>query len=460
MRRSSLGSERHAGLLRWALVVPLVATLGVAGVGCVETNTADMNSPPEFGTRTQEYETRVDEGNDGTIEASDPNALPPGLSMSAPGLLSSSTATQTVEFYARADQDTIFASCEHTLEPGTSKTTCDGVVRGAFTVSKSGFGIFVAAALLVPDSDDRTPAVEARHTGDVTIVCGSEQRSDSVGRSPEFAVPDNELLKMPAVEGETCEVTIDFAGAVETDGLTASLKVIQAVSVTGPIESTPDCTTNEQCPAESPFCGSNGGCTNGEEGSPADIPAVQCATEFATNAAGGQTLCVEGVPGSPCSGDHGCQEGYACVNNQCQGNTACASDADCPVGESTCTEQDFCSPSGEQGDGCILSTKCAKGSICLSNVCTVIRFEGESCAEPATRCDGGLRCDGAFCVPLLPPGSACSADEECLLSPGINVCNQAIGGECAARGQAGFDCARDIECISFAGCNESTGQCF
>lgn len=450
---------------RWLCLL----TIGwlMAGGSCDGRPTPDgtrVQALPEFGARVQEFQTTVDEGADGVIDASDVGTT----TTAAPGQLSNASATQSVSMYASRDVDTVYAECGHALQPGTSETVCTGVIRAAFIAAGSGNIKFDIVAIRAPSAGQLPPFVDSVVTGEVTIGCGGGPgvgTTETVMNPPPGGPAGVEIYSLydiiaGATPGEVCEVEIDLTASVTTNGLAEPLTVIQTVSVTAPISTTPVCVTNKQCPAERPFCNADGDCGSGGEGSPALVAAEQCQAPFVTDVFAG-SRCSEGVSGSFCRGDFECRTGWTCLAGFCRGDTSCSSDADCPPEASICTEQGTCSPFGAQGADCVSTDFCRMGLICSSNSCTAILGQGEDCTQPFTQCDGPFACFPSTdtCEVPLPLGSVCSADIECADYPLDNSCNQAIGvGVCAVRQSPGGPCTQNIDCASNS-CDTVGGTC-
>lgn len=82
----------------------------------------------------------------------------------------------------------------------------------------------------------------------------------------------------------------------------------------------------------------------------------------------------------------------------------------CADGNGACNNGQ-CEPLGNEGADCFYTT-CQQGLICLSNVCTALAGEQDSCAN-GEACAVGLRCIGGQCIPPAQQGANCSSTEGC-----------------------------------------------
>jgi hypothetical protein len=438
--------------------------LVLAICGCPSQTSKLMVGPPSFEGLLQEFLTEVDEGDDGSLEASDVGSLTAGAS--DPGTLSTSASTQQVSFSAESDHDSILTHCEHVLTAGTSRTACTGTVRGEFVPAETGTARFYVAAVRSPGPSDTPSGLTDSVNGRVVVDCGQGSVLEVVDQpAAGVGVFDKADIEVEAEEGVPCLVTIEHTATASAASMPVGTSLIQTVSVTGQVlSSSPECTRSDQCPAEAPVCDADGVCGTGDEGQPGLIASIHCQTPFVAGSPFVDPGCSWGVSGSACRGDFECQTdaGYTCSANVCVGSTACSSDGDCPPEAPYCSDQGTCSPHGEQGDGCVTGDFCRQGLICLSKRCTVILGEGGDCTQPFTTCDGPYACFPSTntCETPRPLGSICTADVECAAYPVDNSCNQAIGGGvCAERQSSGGPCADNLDCQGFAGCDTGTGTC-
>lgn len=444
------GSRRGRLVRSFALVA--IAAVAMGG-------SCDLGSPgkfvpfPSFDGQLQGSYAYVDEGNDGSFEAEDLDAIVASGS-AAPGLLSSAAATQTVSITAERDAESILVHCEHALLPGTSQTGCQGSVVAAFDVATAGSSsVQIQASSVTATLPAPGTLTQVLH-GEVTIDCGGVPQSGIVDWPAGVGESSNrdELAELVAAP---CLFTIQIDARIETSGLAVPLDFVQTIAVSVTTSDLPECSDASQCPAEAPFCDANGACGTGDEGEPAVVAAIHCDTPFVTPSG-----CSRGVSGSLCRADFECVDGNSCNGSVCVGDTACTSDVDCPPGE-FCSEQGTCSPFGLQGGGCLTGEYCRQGLICLSGNCTAILDEGGDCTQPFVICDGGLHCfqSSGTCEVRLPLGDACSENGECADYPVDGSCNQAVGGVCTLRQSSGGPCAQSADCAGFIGCNLGTGTC-
>lgn len=444
---------RRDSIRLWRFALACLCALAI-GSDCSTPREGKMSAFPSFDTLTQAFETRVDDGGDGSIEASDVGTI---VGTSAdPGVLSTSTTTHQVSFSAFSDSDSVLSHCEHSLSPGSSETACTGTVRARFDVEVGGFTVFYLSALTAPNGAAAPASLSSSLEGEVSVDCGVSSGTALVYNPAPILEGSTDQIVLNVEGGSSCQVTIVQTAIATTTGLAAPASFVQTVSVSAVTTAIPDCTESGQCPPEAAFCDSTGVCGTGDEGSPALVAATHCATPF-VSASG----CSYGVSGSTCRGDFECADGYACSGGVCVGDTACATDIDCSPSAPICTEQGTCSTHGEQGEGCVTGLFCRAGLICLSNRCTVILGEGEDCSAIHTTCDGPYVCfpSTQTCESPLPLGSSCAANIECQDFPLANSCNAAAGNTCSARQGTGGPCAQDIDCAGFGGCDQGTGTC-
>lgn len=161
--------------------------------------------------------------------------------------------------------------------------------------------------------------------------------------------------------------------------------------------------------------------------------------------------------GERCRSGH-CQNGFCCGGGDC-----CASELDCPAsytGIPSCATATACAGLQRiarcQGSVCTSTTvdnDAACDATVVANDCgnyLAVRCTGSSsqavplcavaCASNSD-CDPGAYCDAqSACVPVLPDGSACSADEQCQAGHCGN-------GHCCAGGDC---CAAPSDCAGYA----------
>ncbi|MEM9175074.1 MAG: hypothetical protein AAGC67_07550 [Myxococcota bacterium] len=440
-----------------SLRLPLRLGALLLAVACLGSECPPRNAPsgfldpfPNFFAQIQEFATFVDEGADGSLEAPPvPQSVVGGASN--PGVLGTSTVSQSVSIAASADSDSILAHCEHTLVPGTSETGCVGTLRGTFVVAEPGVAVFTAQAVAWIQPD-----LSSEVSSQIRIDCGDDEAEFSLSLDPSDPVAVAAAdVRLGVEEGQVCLVEIELTASVTTVALAAATEVRQTVSVSAATTEGVQCTRSSQCPAEVPICDADGRCNTGDEGSPATVTRLHCVTPFVSTFFG----CTNAQSGSPCSAADECASGYTCnAFDVCEGAIPCASAGDCPGSVPTCTELGFCSGRGVQGDACVFTSACQQGLLCRSNQCTVILQQGEACPQPAASCDGGLLCDPDTdtCEQLRPPGSSCSANIQCAdVPPTFYTCTL---GTCSAVSMTGGQCDDDDDC-SFTTCNTSTNVC-
>ncbi|MCU0654704.1 MAG: hypothetical protein MUF64_05260 [Polyangiaceae bacterium] len=288
--------------------------------------------------------------------------------------------------------------------------------------------------------------------------------------------------KAPAAQGGPCE---DVAGCAA--GLLCAGGSCKTPSPAGaPCTTTEECAAGLRCP--------EGVCSNPEGACKSTADCGQGSLCAASRSCG-----APGAPGEPCENTEDCGAGAWCSDGICASSAGpgqpCDEGVHCGIGLACAMDTGLCQALPGAGAPCALGlfgpVLCAEGLGCLDGVCGPLPGEGKPCAmeNRCTTADldgdgkgGDLGCDftaeGSFCNPrrgagapcqndaicqdqlhcdgktgtcaaILPPGSPCSAGNEC--GP-EGTCQPSSGGTfaCAPRPGAGayclFECQPGLRC--------------
>lgn len=226
------------------------------------------------------------------------------------------------------------------------------------------------------------------------------------------------------------------------------------------------------------------------------------------NICGGTAVCQQGTCrtvehqqngaiGAPCTNNHQCTYGLACLDGVCSAasvGAACVNDETCTGNEfcwqqvqaecapqlaldQSCRSSDQCAPGtycnfGNEpkcsalpamGETCGNGAECAAGSACsfLTMTCEAIPQEGQACAmswRGPFVCAEGLGCYDGICESLATtPMEPCSLDGLCGGDLGCEY--GPAGSSCVPRHAIGEPCMSSQVCQSGSVCNFATGTC-
>lgn len=426
-----------------------VGLLLALGLFLLNAACANMGNPTllaggfDFDGEIQSHTLEVDDGQDGSPEASDTGTTLGGSS--DPGVVGQATSPGSgngAVLEINSDTDTVLATCKHDHAGGAGDTLCSGEIAGAFPIDEVRGNAEFSFTLAATPADP-APGLALQADASLGIDCGGVVTNALVDLASPLQIVS--VPVDPAAQACTVAFTISSVVNAATGGTGT---VIVTAAVTARDVAPMECAHASECSGAQPLCGPNGRCQKGIEGEPCAVASLHCSTLFC-----GEYGCSDGDAGSFSRGAFECSPGYTFDVFECKGS-ACNGDGDCPPEAPICTDRG-CSATGERGDGCLQGFGCRSG-LCISNVCTEILGPGDDCSVPYTVCDAAYRCfaDGT-CQAPLPAGSSCNANQECQ-NPLTHSC---LMGTCQPKSPLGGACEESFDCEQPWICNPTTMTC-